>query len=143
MSSNCCYVLLFDWAEHCFVLFLLSWALFRHHVITYLLIKLATAKIISNLNSWHLLVPSQQQKHKNNMKNLFTGVILVSLLILDRFQTLSWCLHCRLWTSKHCRLIYVFLHLSSIALPPSQNKIILYNTMSPLQNLHFNWPFLQ
>ena len=47
--------------------------------------------------SWHLLVQGQQWKHQNNVWTL------------KRFQTLSWCFHCSLWTSKS-RLSYIYFH---------------------------------
>ena len=57
-------------------------------------------KVISLLQDFHFIVPSQQWKHLNNVQNLFkvnnkdTRHLVFLLLTLNRFLKLLWCFHC-------------------------------------------------
>ena len=113
-----------------FIIYLLLSTVYTIHIIAYLLIKFKITKINTNLPSQHLLAQSQQWKHQKNMRNRFTDVIVVSsLLILDKFYTLFWCLHCWLWTSKQCLLIYGLYHLSTITITIITNLILLFKQL--------------
>ena len=91
---------------------------------------------VKNVATQSLIVYSQKWRHQNSVSNLLKvintdtrhqndviAVVLASLLlILNKFHTLFWCLHCWLWTSKY-RLVKL------LALPAwTRNNVTLFFT---------------